>query len=58
MFDIDYRYFTEEDIKNQYESQIDKVNLEISSDEEVIYSEELQKPIVVKKNRSRTNCRN
>ena len=56
MFDIDYRYLTEEDIKNQ--NEIDKVNIEILPDEEVIYSEELQKPIVVKKNRQKNNCQN
>ena len=58
MFDIDYRYFTEEDIKAQYETAIDRVNLEILPDEEVVYSEELQKPIVVKKNRLKNSCQN
>ena len=56
MFDIDYRYLTEEDIKNQYETFVENVNLEILPDEEIIYSEELQKPIVVKKNRPKNNC--
>ena len=56
MFDI--RYLTEEDIKNQYESKIENVSLEILPDEEVVYSEEMQKPIVVKKNSLKNNCQN
>lgn len=58
MFDIDYRYFSEDEINAQYETAIDRVNLEILPDEEVIYSEEFQKPIVVKKNRPKNNCQN
>ena len=58
MFDMDYRYFSEEEIKNQNEKAIETISLEILPDEEVIYSEELQKPIVVKKNRPKNNCQN
>ena len=58
MFDIDYRYLTEDEIKSQNETVIDRVNLEILPDEEIIYSEELQKPIVVKKNRKQNSCQN
>ena len=58
MFDIDYRYLTEDEINAQYETAIDRINLEILPDEEVIYSQELQKPIVVKKNRSKNSCQN
>lgn len=58
MFDMDYRYFSEEEIKAQNETAIDRVNLEVLPDEEVIFSEELQKPIVVKKNRPKNSCQN
>ena len=58
MFDIDYRYLTQEEINNQNEIMINRVNLEVLPDEEVIYSESMQKPIVVKKNRPKNDCRN
>lgn len=58
MFDMDYRYFSEEEIRNQNEKAIENISLEVLPDEEVIFSEELQKPIVVKKNRPKNNCQN
>ena len=58
MFDIDYSYLSEEEIKAKSEKIIENVTYEVMPDEEVIYSEELQKPIVVKKNRLKNECQN
>ncbi len=56
MFDIDYRYLTEEDIAEQSKPMVENVYLEVGSDEEVIYSEIDKKPQVVKKNRPQNDC--
>ena len=58
MFDIDYIYLSEEELKSQNEKVKEYVTFEVLPDEEVIYSEELQKPIVVKKNRLKNECQN
>lgn len=58
MFDIDYIYLSEEEIKSKSEKAMENVTLEVLPDEEIIYSEELQKPIVVKKNRLKNECQN
>jgi hypothetical protein len=58
MFDIDYMYLSEEEINAQNEKALENVTLEVLPDEEIIYSEELQKPIVVKKNRLKNECQN
>ena len=58
MFDIDYKFLNEEEAAAQSESAIEKVYLEVRSDEEVIYSECSGKPSVVKKNRNKGKCGN
>ena len=58
MFDIDYKYLNEEEVAAQSESAIEKVYLEVQSDEEVVYSECSGKPSVVKKNRNKGKCEN
>lgn len=58
MFDIKYRYLSEDEIEAQNDPIIENVSLEILPDEEVIYSDKLQRPIVVKKNRPKNNCQN
>ena len=58
MFDINYRYLSEEELAAQNETDIDKVYLEVRSDEEVVYSECSGKPSVVKKNRNVNKCGN
>lgn len=58
MLDINYRYFSEEELADAKDAQPDTVYLEISPDEEVIYSEIDQAPVVVKKNRPKANCCN
>ena len=58
MFDIDYKYLNEEEIAAQSEPAIEKVYLEVRSDEEVVYSESSGKPSVVKKNRNKNKCGN
>lgn len=57
MFDIDYRYFTQEELDAQNDKAIENVYLEVFSDEKVIYSDQDKKPEVVKKN-SKTKCGN
>lgn len=56
MFDIDYRYLSAEEIAAQNETAVEKVYLEVNPDEEVIYSDFEQTPLIVKKNRPKTNC--
>ncbi len=56
MFDIDYRYLTEEEIAAQNLPAIENVYLEVGADEEVIYSEIDKRPQVVKKNRPQNDC--
>ena len=58
MFDIDYKYLNEEEVAAQSEQSIEKVYLEVLSDEEVVYSESSGKPSVVKKNRNKGKCGN
>ena len=58
MFNINHRYLSEEDINNLNEKSYDTVSLELEEDEEIIYSKETGKPIVVKKNRSSDCCQN
>lgn len=58
MFDINYRYLTEEDIAEAEKSAVDTVYLEVGTDEEVIYSDYDKKPVVVKKDRPKNNCKN
>lgn len=48
MFDINYRYLSEEDLEAQ-EQPINNEYLEIAPDEKVVYCEKSGKPIIVKK---------
>ena len=57
MFDIDYRYFTQEELNAQNDKAVENVYLEVFSDEKVVYSDRAKKPEVVKKN-SKTKCGN
>ena len=50
--------FTDKEIAEQNNPTLNNVYLEVDTDEEVIYSDIEEKPIVVKKNRSSNNCQN
>lgn len=54
MFDIDYKYFSEEDLFLMAEPE-EKI-LEIAPDETVVYCPSKKEPVVVKKNRASTPC--
>lgn len=58
MLDVDYWYLSEEELSQTDEVLIDTIYLEIAPDEEVIYSEIDKKPVVVKKNRPKSNSCN
>lgn len=58
MFDINYRYLSDDEINYQNHEKIKTIYLEVNPDEEVIYSDYEKKPIVVKKNRKQNNCKN
>ena len=58
MFNIDHRYLSEDDLRELSEQDIKNVTLELAPDEEIIYSEETGKPVVVKKNSSSDCCKN
>lgn len=58
MYDIDYKYISQKELDKAAASQIKNMYLEVGSDEEVIYSETENKPMVVKKNRPKNNCQN
>ena len=54
MFDINYKYFSDEDLDKMYEP--DEELLEIGPDETVVYCPSRQKPVVVKKNQTSNPC--
>lgn len=58
MFDIDYRYLSAEELAAQAASGVETIYLTVSPDEEVIYSETDQRPVVVKKDRACASCQN
>lgn len=58
MYDIDYKYITQKELEAAAAPQIKNVYLEVGADEEIIYSETENKPVVVKKNRPKNNCQN
>ena len=58
MYDIDYKFVTQKELDEAAAPQIKNVYLEVGADEEVIYSETENKPLVVKKNRPKNNCQN
>lgn len=58
MFDINYRYLSEQDKAEAQEMDINTVYLEVNSDEKVVYSDYDKKPVVVKKNCPQNKCQN
>ena len=58
MFNLDHRYLSDEDIENLSKQDVETINLELEEDEEIIYSDKIGNPMVVKKNNSSDCCNN
>ena len=58
MFDINYKYLSQNDILSQPEKEIETIYLKAGADEKIIFSEKENKPVVVNKNCKTNSCQN